>query len=401
MKKKQEKKIIFLLTVLMFLVEDKAISSVPESLIDIYKRGTIQIVPDRAFSEGFDWQSLFIENNDSIAVGQNGDVFLTNRRNHCIYRFSPDGSLLNSFGRHGQGPGDLIAPSIKSILDNQYLTVDEYAESRSISLFDFSGKIKAKLRTQANCFSAVGLMNGVVAYYSTAIEGKETVGNIQNNVKLHFIDTIAGKETNIAFGRLNSAYIRFLGSGVLTPSPSYLGDVILNRMSDGNLLAGRSDSPELHVFSPEGRLIKTFELNIDPIPVSKQFIEKKKELTINNLQNQLRDKELLKQARRVIAESDFSVCFAEYLPYYKTIVVDSEGNILVFKWLNDEDNSKETFQVYSSAGKYLCEAVLDKGDYEIEMSAYCQTLQFTSSALYAIVSEADDEAPVQLMKILY
>jgi len=77
---------------------------------------------------------------------------------------------------------DLISPGIKSILDNKYLTVGEYAENRSISLFDFSGKIKAKLRTNANCFSAVGLMNGVVAYYSATFEGKETVGRIQKSI---------------------------------------------------------------------------------------------------------------------------------------------------------------------------------------------------------------------------
>jgi hypothetical protein len=54
----------------------------------------------------------------------------------------------------------------------------------------------------------------------------------------------------------------------------------------------------------------------------------------------------------------------ENVPYYRDLAIDPEGYILVFKFFLFEKNNKYLFQVYSPAGRFICETRIDAEDYE-------------------------------------
>jgi hypothetical protein len=374
----------------------------PAGLIDVYKKGVIKIIPDPNFGKGIDWESLFFDAKKDLLVAPDGSVFVCNNRRDNFYKFNPDGKLVGTYGRSGRGPGDLYFPGLRTCLDGKYLVFNEYAEIRKISLFDFSGKCIKTLRTKTECFDAIGLKNSCIAYYSHKYESKiKNNGESSSTIFIHIISMNTKNEIEFSFGVIPQCFIKTIGNGVISPSQSYLGDFIMTRTKDGNFLVGITNSPVIKIFSPEGKLIKTFQLNIKPIPVTGKYIEKQKEAMINGVSQPGTDPELAKQFRKSIEKSDFENLFGEYLPYYKTIVMDSEGNFLVFKWLETTGRSNEIFQVYSPEGKYICETILDKGVFDIDVRRNFQTMQFTGSAFYGIVQNADDEEIIRLVRVKY
>ncbi len=370
-------------------------------LLDVYKKGVLKINPDPNFGKDVDWESLFFDDFKDLLVTPDGSIFVSNNRTHNFHKFGPDGKLLGTYGRKGRGPGDLYFPNLKTCLDGKYLVFNEYSQTGKISLFDFSGKYSATLRTKSNCFNSIGLKNGHIAYYSQKSGAKIKNGRAPSTISIHIINMNTKNEIEFPFGVIFQGYIKTIGGGVMRMSQSYLGDFIFKRTGDGNLLVGVTNSPDLKIFSPEGKLIKTFRLNIKPIPVTSQYINKQRKAIIDELRINQKNKALFKMVKKAVEKKDFENLFDEYLPYYKSIVVDSDGNFLVFKWLDSTGKSNETFQVYSPEGKFICETILDKGVFDIDVARNFQTMQFTGSAFYGIVKNADDEDIIRLVKVKF
>jgi len=99
---------------------------------------------------------------------------------------------------------------------------------------------------------------------------------------------------------------------------------------------------------------------------------------------------------------DFSTIFAQHLPLYKEIMVDAEGNFLVFKYNECQKDCTPVFQVYSNEGKFICETQLDGGIYDLEIDRNFNKLCFTKDGIYALVMEKGDEDEVlRLIKSNY
>ena len=83
------------------------------------------------------------------------------------------------------------------------------------------------------------------------------------------------------------------------------------------------------------------------------------------------------------------------MPVYYNLLIDSDGNILVFPY--EEKNSKYTFQVYSPEGKYICDSAIDPGEYEVNINT---ALTFFQGSIFAVVTSRNDpDAYSRIMKI--
>jgi hypothetical protein len=74
-------------------------------------------------------------------VDSDGNIFVVAFRNkeNFIYRFDPSGRLLNSFGKFGQGPGELQWPFDPTVLENHRLCLFD-GEKRRYYIFNEQGK---------------------------------------------------------------------------------------------------------------------------------------------------------------------------------------------------------------------------------------------------------------------
>ena len=102
-------------------------------LLDVYKKGTVTLVPDPGLGKDTDWEELIYSRARYIAVAADGCVFVSNPKQHNIYKFDPGGNLVKTFGQKGQGPGDFFSPQKLSIVADKYLVINEYATNRRLS----------------------------------------------------------------------------------------------------------------------------------------------------------------------------------------------------------------------------------------------------------------------------
>jgi len=353
-------------------------------LIDMYKKGVIKLTPSPNFGKGTDWENLFLDDKKGMVVAPDGSIFVANQSQHNIFIFNPGGKLVKQFSQHGLGPGDVNMPKKLCILDKRALVVGEDLELRRISIFDLSGKFVKLLRTSHPTFSVTALKNNKIAYHYTDYPTDKTEKKKSRVNKIHVvvIDAQTGKETNLLYieipKKVNLSFKKraSLPQGVLHIDPT----------QDGNLIVGVSHLPFLKIYSPDGKLVREFKLELKPIPVTDDYLKREKEYWNNLIKNHRESKrimEFLKDAPEIP--------HWDYLPLYKDIQVDSEGNILVFKEFGCFENCPKVFQAYSPEGKYICETLIDEGNFTFDISPNDYNICFTDKGIFALFAIKDSE----------
>jgi hypothetical protein len=346
-------------------------------LASVYKKGRITLTPDPDFAKGADWEDLFPTKQRTIAVAPDGSVFVANAPDHNIHEFSPEGKLVKTFGKRGQGPGDFQRPGELSVLDDATLVVGEFMESRRISLFNLDGTFRAVYRTDGPPSSPRALRNGKIAYIALTgtleREGDEFVDVNVNKVMV--LDTATGRSRQVAL----------IKTSVNTPRD---GEVKIARSAEGDLLIGHTIRSTLEVFSPDGVKKAVIELAIDRLPVTKKIAEAYQ----------------VKQVYRVGGKSHLVVRpMGDFLPYYADFTVDAEGNLLVFKMSEDPKAGPIVFQVYAPDGRFLCETELDRGAFDLPLDRFMRPrLAFTERGLFGILPLKGDELETaRLFRVRY
>jgi len=74
-----------------------------------------------------------------------------------------------------------------------------------------------------------------------------------------------------------------LGPGMSRSVENFIGEVYLAQTIEGNLAVGISNKPEIKIYSPEGKVIHSFDLKISPIPVDRKYIQKFKDVLLLDL----------------------------------------------------------------------------------------------------------------------
>ena len=69
-----------------------------------------------------------------MAIDNEGFVYVADRNNHCIQRFTPEGQFVSLFGTEGSQPGQLYHPSGITIDDNNLVYVSD--ENDFVSVFN-------------------------------------------------------------------------------------------------------------------------------------------------------------------------------------------------------------------------------------------------------------------------
>ena len=355
------------------------------SLTDFYKKGLIKLEADPNFGQETDWNTLLYDHRFDLLYSPQGDIFVAFKPDHCIYKFNPEGTCVAKFGQKGQGPGDFYYPGDLSILDGRHLVIGEYASMRRISLFDFDGNFIKLLKTDNSSLYSTALKNGKIAYTTHKYGPKENFSQ-QFTTEIIIKDVKTGKEKSIDEINREQKHM-FLEGGIRFVSVVESGEVIITQTKDGNFLVGLTTSPELKMYSPEGELLHVFRLKMDPIPVTRNYIRKYKDSIIRNWEEQKFNKRMIEALKK----SSLDNLFDEYIPYYKEILVDSEGNILIFKFTDCVGDCSEIFQVYSPEGQYICDVTIESGMYDFQIDRRFKNIIFTSQAIYGLFPLKDSE----------
>ena len=375
---------------LLFLLGLPA-AAAPSRFLDLYKTGRVVIEPDPSFGKSVDWGSFFFDDSQDMAVAPDGSIFVANTIENCILKFDAAGRLVKKFGQKGQGPGDFVSPMDLSILDGRFLVSNEYATNRRISLFNLDGTFHKLLKTRSPNSNVTALRDNKIARESwvSVAPGTETT---QMTYLVMILDAVSGTEKEIARWTRNWDLVQ-VGQVSFSFGGRTLGMLLIARSAQGNLLVGNTVVPRLDEYSPEGQKVRSLDLNLTPIPVTKEHIRDYHRQMVLDMKSKP-DYQKNPQYRDMIAKvesTSIGHIFGEYLPLYKEILVDSEGNILVFKKSECLENCLNIFQVYSPEGKYVCEAELASEDFDVSIDYRSKKICFTSGGIFCLFPLKGDE----------
>jgi len=370
-------------------------------LLEAYKSGPIRLEPDPEFGKDVDWNSLFYNLFCDLTVAPDGSIFVASSRQHKIYKFDGEGNLIQSFGQEGQGPGDFYLPGDLSILDKEFLVVGEYASLHRVSLFDLEGNFQKLLKTQRPPFWSTALRDGKIAYVVNNYRG-EGRSNRKKIASVVIRDIDGDQEIKVAEATFTSASI-IMGQGMVSFGDATSGRMFIASSKEGNLLVGNSLRPEIEVFTPEGTKLATVPLNIEPIPVTRQLINEYKNFQITQLSSDPEHSQAQKQEMlREMKKSTWEHMFAENLPLYRELLVDSEGNLIVFRRTDCLAECPIFIQVYSPSGQFVCETELVEGSFLLPIDPRIKNMGFTERGLIALVEVKDaPEFSLRLMRVLF
>ncbi len=370
------------------------------NLMEIYKKGTIKLIPSPGFGNGTDWESFFYDIYKDMAVAEDGSIFVCNNSQNNIFKFNTSGKHIGTYGRLGEGPGDFYFPDELSILDGQYLVIGEYGLKRRISIFDFFGKCMKVVKTDHSVSFPIALKKNKIAYiYYKFLNTGDSLKTRKSKKTILIKDTVSGKEFPVLSREFVEKNFVMIGEMMCSITDnSETGDLFINRTFDGNLLVGCSNTPDILIYSQEGKLLNSFRLQIKPIPVTEEYLKKFKAYFIADRINErpALSPEFIKKYEK-LSYKDY---FDPYLPFYREILVDGDGNILIFKTSECFEKCNEVFQVYSPEGKYICETTLDKGDYDFKIDMRFKNIVFTKKAIFGLFQLKDSEdISLRLVKV--
>jgi hypothetical protein len=143
-------------------------------------------------------------------------------------------------------------------------------------------------------------------------------------------------------------------------APSNIGKLIIAATPGGNLVVGHSDSPEIQIFSPEGRKLSSFTLPMQRPTLSPeqkaQAVQRISQSLDSLAANNRAPADAIERAREQLKD------YPSEVTYYSSLITDDQGNILIF--LTDPANSmKVEFVAFAQSGKALgtCRFILPQG----------------------------------------
>ena len=173
------------------------------------------------------------------------------------------------------------------------------------------------------------------------------------------------------------------------PAPNLKNNGFIRKLHDGNLLVGFVYNDFLTIYTHEGQKVKTVRLKINKIKVTDKIVNDYKKNYINTAK-QLKwglSKNFLKNFKSSRA---IKKLFSAYLPLYSNIFVDSDANILVFYFTNNNFEKLPKFQVYSKEGNYICESAINFMKYEpIYIDNRFKSFVFSGNSLYMALNMDD------------
>ena len=349
------------------LLAGTAAFAATDDLTAVYKKGRLTLTPDPDFAPGADWGALFFDRTRKIRVAPDGSIFVASQRDHTISKFDAGGRLLKTFGRHGQGPGDLESPSELSLLDGRTLVVGGYISGRKISLFNLDGEFQAVLKTRHPPSRPTALGNGKIAYIGVRAGASEFQGNtfVMKNINtVVILDVRTGAEREVT-------------SITTTLNEPKDGTVMIAPAARGDLLVGLTTRPEIEIYDGSGTKKGVLTLTIDRLPVTKKITE-------------------TYQVKVFTREGGKGMTTAyplgEFLPYYADMTADALGNLIVFKMSEDPKTGPLVIQAYSPAGKLLGETEIDRAGFDIPLNKWIhQQLNFTERGLFGLFPRQGDE----------
>jgi 6-bladed beta-propeller len=413
--------------ILMLLFLTTTVFVYNQKLSELYKKDLIQLEPENDYAQNNNWKELFYDYNSTgfgrplgqrkkIVIAPDGSVFMSHKTLHEIWKFDSKGNLVKKFGSQGSKPGQFVyLPSVEGILDGKYLITDD-VQGR-LNFFDLNGNFIKVLKLDYMPEAITPLRDGKIAILGY-VPWKET----QSKNILRIKDCNSGSEKEIwqefeAYNKNIMIAIKIPHGGSMSYSLPYNHPMALRfrlaTSKNGNLIIASPKTGDVKEYNPDGQVLNTFKLNIVPLKITDEDINEQYDRAVKN-EVQFEDflatrgskltdsekKEMIDSYKKQMINYKDRKFYPENLPYFSSLIIDSDGNLLVFEYTKDEDKTSNKFRAYSydMKGNFLGTSSFKSESFDLSFTA--STFQFHNSFVYAVINKnADKNSPPQIVKM--
>jgi hypothetical protein len=325
--------------------------------------------------ENYMFGSVILFNTDN-----DGNFFVADYDKQRILKYDPDGKYLLTFGREGQGPGEFRSLSIPRFdKDNNLYITDSL--NRRISIFDknceYVKQMKFKERyndvyinskglliaTQWNMFPDSGVMK-MNYVYGLFDDSFNLIAELYKS-ESEFPSPAGTDESSLA-----KSLAKTLSRSAFRPQIGY------TVASNDFIYLGYSDTYEIRVYSPEGKLVKKITRDYDPIPVSKKDKERYAQMSLDRMTSPIFTEGIKNKVIPLIKYPKYKAAYLRFTP------MENGWLAVLVDFIQDE---YMLFDIFDQEGQYISHfktPVPDKG-------LYMARLFFKNGKAYAVATEDD------------
>jgi hypothetical protein len=334
----------------------------------------VRIVVDPSFGGRTEWDALFKTTADTwTAFLPDGSFFRSAAADGVVHKFDVAGNLVKSFGRKGQGPGDLQSPGALDVLDRRTLVVND-AGNRRLSLFDLDGNFLRTIKvgedggSMSSVLTLAGLGgNKIVCAVSEGRTGPPDM--IAARYRVLIKDLEDGGEIGLAVFDWEKPASKFMVR-VMEWEPA----VFLAKAGPDRVLVACSGTPEIALFSLSGEKLSSFKLDIERTKITWKHLE----FAVHADENP--------KNIEFLAKNKSDIKLPEFLPYYSRLALDPQGRILVYDLNAGRFSREASFKAFSLEGQLLASVKIDPAGYKPVMPVH-----FWREFAYAYLTKAGDD----------
>ena len=281
-----------------------------------------------SIGEGEQEEEMFSQMT-AITVDDEGNIYILDREENIIKVFDSKGKLLKSFGKQGQGPGELNGPIGIRVTPNNELMVEDVLSQR-LAFFSLDGKFLRHLSTA----KALGLAlvridskGNIMGQQIVPAEGKLTREVKKYDNELNPLFTVAVHDfPNVLAGKINPFDLVFF----------------FELSKDDTIYYGNLKEYKIEIFNPEGKIVKRILKEYNPVKITE---EDKEEMLIR----------IPPEAAAIKDRIDFPKNY----PACQSFYLDDQGRLIVRTYEKGEKRGEFYHDVFDEEGRYIAKILLD------------------------------------------
>lgn len=283
----------------------------------------------------------------SVDLGSGGELYVLDRQAGAITVWDPEGRLVRSFGRLGDGPGEFRSPTSVHALEDGGVAVGEAFPAR-LHRFDADGSHRESLRVRPG--------KGGPAILAVMADWRVTRAGL-SRVRLSYMSPSHDDGTPVLVGVVgpDGAVTDTLLAWTSAVTPARLPTIFQAEWSwdlaeDGSLVASPGDRYELRHHAPAGRLRRIVRRGVEAIPTTPTMTER----AVERFLEQFADTDV---SAAMLASLRERLEVAPTLPPVQGIhVAEPGGELWVEVPTPDRTGQLEepgAYDVFTAAGRYV------------------------------------------------
>jgi len=372
-----------------------------QSLLDVYKKGVVKLVPDTEYAKDNNWGKVFESYYDtlyhtamgdrkSIVLTPTGSVVVSHRYRNFYTLFDANGKFVREFGIKDKAGKPIKEPeAMVGVMNNNLFTgLDKMGK---MNCYDLNGNYVKTLALNYSAREIIPLSNNKIAVVGWSIwknKSRDFVAivdyetNEQKIIWDHFSPTnnptVSHTEKGVTFETSGNitATVDFI-----SPSIAFVRDL---------LVVALPHNGEILFYDINGNLKKKDKVSWEQKYLSVEEQKKMEKKAIEKFDLEERKKMMALGASKEnidawlekMKENMNRITTPKPLPLFSNILKDSDGNLLFFEMPETEGGNKFNVWVYQNGGQFVCQSSFVCDDYNLVITP--SKMVFHKGYIYAL-----------------